>query len=195
MNYPNKIKKQQNTIIYSNRGMSLENMINESNKYYLDEDKALIYKKPTPIGIVDVSYENHQKIIKKAYFQTQSTLDYNGIYKGKYIDFEAKETKNKTSFPLENIHPHQIKHINSVIRHGGISFLLILINNVVYLLKGEDFINFVNNNTRKSIPYSYIKEKGFLIKYNYLPVLDYLKVIDKIYNIKEINYEEENKNY
>lgn len=195
MNYPNKIKKQQNTIIYSNRGMSLENMINESNKYYLDEDKALIYKKPTPIGIVDVSYENHQKIIKKAYFQTQSTLDYNGIYKGKYIDFEAKETKNKTSFPLENIHPHQIKHINSVIHHGGISFLLILINNVVYLLKGEDFINFVNNNTRKSIPYSYIKEKGFLIKYNYLPVLDYLKVIDKIYNIKEINYEEENKNY
>ena len=195
MNYPNKIKKQQNNIIYSNRGMSLENMINESNKYYLDEDKALIYKKPTPIGIVDVSYENHQKIIKKAYFQTQSTLDYNGIYKGKYIDFEAKETKNKTSFPLENIHPHQIKHINSVIRHGGISFLLILINNVVYLLKGEDFINFVNNNTRKSIPYSYIKEKGFLIKYNYLPVLDYLKVIDKIYNIKEINYEEENKNY
>ena len=195
MNYPNKIKKQQNTIIYSNRGMSLENMINESNKYYLDEDKALIYKKPTPIGIVDVSYENHQKIIKKAYFQTQSTLDYNGIYKGKYIDFEAKETKNKTSFPLENIHPHQIKHINSVIHHGGISFLLILINNVVYLLKGEDFINFFNNNTRKSIPYSYIKEKGFLIKYNYLPVLDYLKVIDKIYNIKEINYEEENKNY
>ncbi len=195
MNYPNKIKKQQNNIIYSNRGMSLENMINESNKYYLDEDKALIYKKPTPIGIVDVSYENHQKIIKKAYFQTQSTLDYNGIYKGKYIDFEAKETKNKTSFPLENIHPHQIKHINSVIHHGGISFLLILINNVVYLLKGEDFINFVNNNTRKSIPYSYIKEKGFLIKYNYLPVLDYLKVIDKIYNIKEINYEEENKNY
>ena len=192
MNYPNKIKKQQSTIIYSNRGMSLENMINETNKYYLDEDKALIYKKPTPIGIVDVSYENHQKIIKKAYFQTQSTLDYNGIYKGKYLDFEAKETKNRTSFPLENIHSHQIKHIDSVIRHGGISFLLILINNLVYLLKGEDFINFVNNNKRKSIPYSYIKEKGFLVKYNYLPVLDYLKIVDEIYNIKEINNEKEN---
>ena len=52
MLYPNKIKK--NTlkqVTYSNRGMDLENLINETNEYYLEKDQALIYKKPTPIGI------------------------------------------------------------------------------------------------------------------------------------------------
>ena len=36
---------------YANRGMGLENDINETNKYYLTYDIALIYKKPTPIRI------------------------------------------------------------------------------------------------------------------------------------------------
>ena len=36
---------------YANRGMGLENDINETNKYYLTYDIALIYKKPTPIRL------------------------------------------------------------------------------------------------------------------------------------------------
>ena len=107
--------------------MNLENLINQSNDYYLKKDCALIYKKPTPIGVVDVSYKNHKKVIEKAYFKEQSTLDYNGLYRGKYIDFDAKETLNKTSFPLSNIHEHQINHIRNVIRHNGIAFLIIRI--------------------------------------------------------------------
>ena len=52
MQYPNKIKKKTEKVInYSNRGMNLENLINESNEYYVEKDIALIYKKPTPIGI------------------------------------------------------------------------------------------------------------------------------------------------
>ncbi len=193
MMYPNNIKKEyhkrENTI-YGNRGMDLEGLINETNNYYIDKDLALIYKKPTPIGVLDVSYENHKKMIKKAYFKSQSTLDYNGVYKGLYVDFEAKETKNRTSFPLNNIHPHQINHIRNVIRHKGITFLIILINNIVYLLKGSDFLDYIDNTTRKSIPYEYIKEKGYEIKYGYNPALDYLSIIDKVYiNKKEENYE------
>ena len=102
MQYPNNIKKSYNhiSVSHSNRGMSLENLLNHTNDYYIKKDIALIYKKPTPIGVAEVSYSDHKKLIKKAYFKEQSTLDYNGIYKGKYIEFDAKETLNKTAFPI-----------------------------------------------------------------------------------------------
>ncbi len=186
MLYPNNIKKNiKNNISHSNRGMDLESLINETNEYYLKNDIALIFKKPTPIGVAKVSYNERGKSIDKAYFKEQSTLDYNGLYKGKYIEFDAKETLNKTSFPLSNVHNHQIIHISNVLKHGGICFLFIKINSLFYILMGEDFINFINNNERKSIPYSYIKEKGYQVKEKYNPSLDYLKVIDNIY-FKEV---------
>jgi len=182
MEYPNKIKKTyKNPLTYKNRGMDLESDLNESNSYYISIDKAFIYKKPTPIGIADVSYNNLGKTIEKAYFKEPSTLDYNGLYRGKYIEYEAKVTKNKTSFPLHNIHPHQIKHLRNILRHGGIVFLIIKIQDNVYLLTGQDFCSFIDNFNRASIPFSYINEKGYLIKYGYNPIIDYLKVVDEIY--------------
>jgi len=181
--YPNNIKKEYSKLStsHSNRGMNLELLINHSNDYYLKKDIALIYKKPTPIGIVDVSYKNHKKMIEKAYFKEQSTLDYNGVYRGKYIDFDAKETLNKTSFPLSNIHEHQIEHIRRCLKHGGIAFLIIRMNNIHYLLTGEDLINYIDNNKRKSIEYSYIQEKATIIKEGYNLPLDYLEAIDEKY--------------
>jgi len=184
MNYPNKKETKEKTYInYSKRGMSLESDINLSNKYYLDNDIAVIYKKPTPIRVVKVNY-NHRinTKITEAYYEIPSTTDYNGIYKGKYIDFEAKETKSKTSFTLNNIHSHQILHLKKIIDHGGISFLIIRFTTLdkTYLLLTEDLLNFINNNDRKSIPLSYIEEKGYLIKNGYNPLVDYLGIIKEI---------------
>ena len=179
MNYPNnKIKTNNSYIEYGNRGMTLESDINSSNKYYLENDIALIYKKPTPIKVVKVNYERNK--ITEGYYEVPSTTDYNGIYKGQYIDFEAKETKSKTSFSLNNIHPHQIKHLISVERHGGISFLIIrfTVLNKTFLLYTKDFESYINNSNRKSIPISYIEEKGYLLKDSYNPIIDYLKIID-----------------
>ena len=106
--------------------MHLESDIEETNLYYLTMGIAVIHKKPTPVQVVDVSYpaRNKAKIVE-AYYKTPSTTDFNGIYKGKYIDFDAKETKSKTSMPLKNIHPHQIEHLRNVDKHGGIAFLII----------------------------------------------------------------------
>lgn len=174
-------KQSSNPISHRNRGMDLENALNISNQYYIEINRALIYKKPTPIGIVDVKYNDNHKVIDKAYFKCPSTLDYNGLYRGKYLEFEAKETINKTSFPLKNIHPHQILHIRKVIEHQGLVFLIIKINNEVYFLDGQDFIDYLSENTRQSLPYLYIKEKGHFIKEEYLPCLDYLKIVDEIY--------------
>lgn len=170
--------------------MDLENLINEACKYYLEHDEAVIYKKPTPIGVVDVDYKNGV-VIHKAYFKEPSTLDYNGIYKGKYVEFDAKECASKTSFPLSNIHLHQIKHIENIIRHGGIAFLIISINGGYYLFKGSDLLQFIRNNDRKSIPYSLIQEIGYPLTYNYNIGIDYLKGIEEAY--KGVGYFEDTK--
>lgn len=181
MKYPKGvgIKK---TISYSNRGMGLEYDLNSTNQYYLDIDRAIIYKKPTPITINKVDYKSRiDAVIKEAHFKIPSTTDYNGIYKGKYIDFEAKETK-QLFFPLANIHAHQIKHLESIEKHGGIGFIIVRFTtiNETYLLFTIKLIEFINTYTRKSIPIDYFKSNGYLIKEKYTPRLDYLKIIDEI---------------
>jgi recombination protein U len=89
----------QQSISYSNRGMTLEEDLNETNKFYLENKTAVIHKKPTPVQIVNVDYPRRSAaVIKEAYFKQSSTTDYNGVYRGKYIDFEAKETKIKRHF-------------------------------------------------------------------------------------------------
>ncbi len=191
MNYPNGIKKQKkhHDTNYGNRGMTLEKDLNQSNEYYRNMDIAYIYKKPTPIKITKVDYPcRSQAIIKEAFFQSPSTTDYNGIYKGRYIDFEAKETKSSTAFPINNIHPHQILHIKNMIRHGGIAFLIIRFTNLdkTFLLLGNDLIYFLQNEKRKSIPLSYFEECAYLVKDSYQPRIDYLKIIDEI--VGGINY-------
>lgn len=189
MLYPGKVKTEyRKQINYKNRGLDLEYLINITNEYYLNNNIAVIYKKPTPITVHKVDYKHNK--VTEGYYKTPSTLDYNGIYKGKYIDFDAKETKNKTSFPLTNIHPHQIKHIERVITHGGISFIILKMNEKYYYLKGEDLLSFIENNQRKSIPFEFIKQNCEQIKEQFNPALDYLKIIDKLY--LGGNYEKEN---
>ena len=185
MNYPNGIKKDKRDkyVDYGNRGMDLESDLNITNEYYRNLDKAYVYKKPTPIKIVNVDYQSRQlATIKEAYFVEPSTTDYNGIYNGKYIDFEAKETKSKTSFSLNNIHSHQIKHIRNIYNHNGIVFLIVRFTNLglTFLLMAKDFLDFIDNNERKYIPLSYFKEKGYLIKDKLQPRVDYLEIINNM---------------
>ncbi len=190
MNYPNGIKKNNNSsdsivseLSHKNRGMTLESELNTTNEYYRSIDKAFIYKKPTPIKITKVDYPSRDKaVIKEAFFTIPSTTDYNGLYKGKYIDFEAKETKSKTSFSLNNIHPHQINHLRNIYNHSGIAFLIVRFTtlNETYLLMVNDFLNYIDNNDKKSIPIDFFREKAYLLKDGYMPRIDYLKVIDEI---------------
>jgi len=186
MNYPKGIRLTgSKNIQYGNRGMSLEEDLNITNSYYKDNKIAFIYKKPTPIQITKVNYPSRSKaIITEAYFKEPSTTDYNGIYKGKYIDFEAKETNN-TSFPLANIHKHQIEHIRNILYSGGTCFLIVRFNkkNTTFLLPGKIFIDFIENTDRKSIPYDFFKENSFIIESKYMPRLDYIKIVDKLLEV------------
>ena len=56
--YPGSINKEyKRSIPHKNRGMKLENLINLSNEYYIENDIAIIYKKPTPILVCNVDYK------------------------------------------------------------------------------------------------------------------------------------------
>lgn len=196
MNYPNGKKPKHNPTQttkrkakpdFSNRGMTLEEDINQSNQWYLTSGRAVIHKKPTPVQIVNVDYPKRSAaVIKEAYFKQASTTDYNGIYKGKYIDFEAKETKNKTSFPLANFHEHQIEHMKSVKEQGGICFVIVRFSNreETYFLSAEKLIeqwDRQSNGGRKSIPYQTIQQEGHFIPLQYQVRVDYLTVIEEMY--------------
>lgn len=188
MKYPAGLKKNYNKITkYDNRGMNLEDDINAANNYYLQSDIACIYKKPTPISIVKVDYKSRcDAVIKEAYFKVPSTTDYNGVYKGKYIDFEAKET-TLNFFPLANIHEHQIRHLNTISKMGGIGFIIVRFLKIdeTYILENERLQSFLLNSKRKSIPYEYFIKYGYRVNLKYNPRIDYIKVIDLIMGGKE----------
>lgn len=188
VNYPNK-KVAHNPMSTStkhytaHRGMSLEEDISKSNEYYLMKDRAVVYKKPTPVQIVKVDYPKRSAArIVEAYYQKPSTTDYNGIYRGKYIDFEAKECKSD-AFPFSNIHKHQIDHLQRIINHGGIAFVIIAFtkHHEVYLIDASYMIDAYYNSDRKSIRYETIVELGHLIKQGAAPRLDYLDLLDEYY--------------
>ena len=172
-----KLKNSQMTF-YGNRGMTLEEDINLTNEYYKQENIALIYKKPIPIKVLSTNETKTR--IKDGFYEQKSTLDYNGIYEGKYIEFDAKETNSKTSFPLSNIHIHQIEHIKDVLFYKGIVFLIIRFNilNKTYILPGDKLIEFINTEDRKSIPLNFFEENCKQVELKYRPRLDYLKSID-----------------
>ena len=177
-----KIVRRPKNFSSANRGMNLEEDINISNQYYIDKDIAVITKRPTPIIIVKVDYSKRAKIVD-AYFEKQSTTDYNGVYRGKYIDFEAKSTKLHTSLPLSNITKHQVEHLIRVNKHGGIAFFIIRFEafDETYLLDARYVIAAFSSNSRKSIPYATIKKEGHIIKKGFIPRLYYLEVVDSLY--------------
>lgn len=194
MNYPNGSKPKPSksdvpstkNYAKANLGLDFEAMINDSNKYYLNQDLGVIYKKPTPVKVTKVEYPARSKArITEAFYQVPSTTDYNGIYKGKYIDFEAKSCNGK-SFSFQNIYEHQVLHLEKIVKHGGIAFLLILFRDYkeVFLLKADLLVSLYKdalNGGKKSISYDYFNEFGYKVKLGLNPTIDYLEAVDKIY--------------
>ncbi|AXX64532.1 MAG: Holliday junction resolvase RecU [Lactobacillus sp.] len=194
INYPQGTNLTANSItkkgptIFGDRGMTLEQEINESNAYYRNHKVAVIYKKPTPIQIVKVDYPKRSRaVIKEAYFRQASTTDYNGVYQGHYIDFEAKETRHKRSFPLSNFHEHQIQHLDSCLQQAGICFAIIKFVTLqrYFVLPAQVLIDFWQSaikGGKKSIPLAFIEKKSLEIKAGYNPILPYLDICRQLIN-------------
>lgn len=164
-------------------GMLFENALNLSNEYYRNQGVAAIYKKPTPIQVVRVDYPTRKKAkIIEGYYKTPSTTDYNGIYRGKYIDYEAKETNN-LSFSFKHIFDHQITHLRKVNELGGIAFVIIYFKKVqeIYIIDIIDFYRLYEQGMAggtKSITLDQANTVGLRVHLGYTPPIDYLKAVD-----------------
>jgi len=146
---------------YSRRGKSLEKIVNKANMKYRLEKKAIIYNIPLPVMMTG------EGLIPKS-----APTDYIGSIgpNGKAIAFDAKETKNATSFPLQNIHAHQLNFLTYFGYTGGISFFLIWFreSNEAYKTPVTFINDFIKNNKRKSIPKEEFKEEWKINLEDYL---------------------------
>lgn len=152
----------------ASRGHDLETIINRCNLEYRKANKALIEKKPTPVELT-----KHGAILK------QSTVDYTGILppNGRGIAFDAKMCASKTSFPLSNVHQHQLVFLDCWEKAGGIAGFLIWFYSmhedeafwVPYQFVNIWYTNaYIKETGRKSIPYSEFNHSWLVPVNNYL---------------------------
>ncbi len=100
----------------------MEDLINQTIESYREKGLALIQKVPTPITPVNIDRETRH--ITLAYFDQKSTVDYIGVVQGVPVCFDAKECAEDT-FPLSNIHEHQVRFMTDFEKQEGISFLIL----------------------------------------------------------------------
>ncbi len=96
---------------------------------------------------------------------------------GKGIVFEAKTTKNKTNFPLNNIQEYQYKLADELLEYVQSVFYIIEFRelNEIYLVHSSKIKEFINNNERKSIPIDWFRDKTNATLMQDLDILKYLK--------------------
>lgn len=167
------------------RGMPFENLINMSNAIYERKGRAVINKRPTPMKIIGRTKGGQHLCV----FSEKSTVDYDGVYKGKSIQFEAKSIKEKR-FPLNKVTGGQVEFLNRSEAQGAICFLLIEMRarQTIYLVPNQmlqKYIREAEKGARKSIPLDDMEVYAWAVESRNGIPLDFLQVVDKL--IKEAN--------
>ena len=162
------------------RGSTLEDLVNRTNEQYREKGLALVQKIPTPITPVCMDKESRH--ITLAYFEQRSTVDYIGAVQGIPVCCDAKECSVET-FPLANIHPHQVKFMEDFEKQNGVAFFLIFFShlNLFYYLPFRELMVFwkrMEEGGRKSFRREELSEEFYLPRKSgvLVPYLDAMKV-------------------
>lgn len=107
-------------MFYQNRGMFTETLVNNTIEWYCKNNIAFFEKNYIPIKLEKIN-KSKKQIYGKIY---KAKVDYYGVYKGKYIAFEVKETSKKF-FSIVQLKKHQFYYLQTIQQFGGITFLLI----------------------------------------------------------------------
>ena len=162
------------------RGSTLEEFLNRTNEKYLEQGLALIQKIPTPITPVQIDKEHRH--ITLAYFEQRSTVDYIGAVQGLPVCFDAKECSADT-FPLHNLHAHQVAFMEAFEKQEGIAFLIIYFSarNELYYMPFREIQMFwerAQEGGRKSIRYDELNPEYILPKHQGI-LVPYLDILQK----------------
>ena len=108
-------------------------------------------------------------------------MDYIGVVQGIPVCFDAKECSADT-FPLQNIHEHQMRFMEKYEKQGGVSFLVIYYSarNILYYMRFREIVRFWERREqggRKSFRLEELDERYFMhLKNNcFVPYLDFIQ--------------------
>ena len=168
------------------RGSTLEDLINRTNDSYREKGLALIQKVPTPITPISIDKESRH--ITLAYFDQKSTVDYIGAVQGIPVCFDAKECAAST-FPLQNLHPHQVAFMREFEQQGGVSFILVSYTGLeemyyVPFRHGEKFWRRMEEGGRKSFTYDEV-DKAFRVRAFREFFVHYLEAMQRDLELRE----------
>ncbi|QIW21210.1 Holliday junction resolvase RecU [Bacillus thuringiensis] len=168
---------------YGNRGMAFELLLNNTCRMYKSANIAVFNKRPTPIKVIKTDKKSN---ITKSAWGSKSTVDYDGVYKGRAVYFEAKSTMETTRFPLDNISRHQIDYLKDTQDQGAICFFLIEFrtDHVIYFvpvsLVAEYYEAMLYDAGRKSIPRDEFNKRAYIVEQTDRAPVDYLLHVDKL---------------
>ncbi|EJR24594.1 Holliday junction resolvase RecU [Bacillus cereus] len=168
---------------YGNRGMAFELLLNNTCRMYKAANVGVFNKRPTPIKVIKTDKTGN---ITKSAWGSKSTVDYDGVYKGRAVYFEAKSTTETTRFPLDNISRHQIDYLKDTQDQGAICFFLIEFrtDHVIYFvpvsLVAEYYDAMLYDAGRKSIPRDEFNKRAYIVEQTDRAPVDYLLHVDKL---------------
>ncbi|MFB6730606.1 Holliday junction resolvase RecU [Bacillus mobilis] len=164
-----------------NRGMAFEKLINLSNEMYQREGVALINKRATPVKVLKSTGGR----VLSGFYEAKSTVDYDGVYKGRAVAFEAKSTQSLTRFDLSNIAQHQLDYLEKAEKMGAVCFFLIEFSRdkLVFVVPLSVIQSYVRMSQqpkgKKSIPRADFDIYGYLVEQTERAPVDYLQYVDE----------------
>lgn len=167
---------------HANRGKKLEMMLDMTHKQYIADRFADVRKVPEPLKAKKVRGVDVDAKLAKAEW-----VDYSGVYKGKSVAFDAKES-TKERWDLRNLTASQYEFLESWNACGSVTFLIVAFwlpnknEPEIYVLMFKQLQAFWlgrENGESKSIPLKFFREHCIRVKSTGRYAVDYLSSMTK----------------
>lgn len=165
-----------------NRGKRTEQMLIQSNRQYYLQAQAFIIKQNPEVKTL----RGANGKIAETFYAEKSGLDYVGLIPGgQFVTFDAKETANKSSFPLKNIKRHQVNTTDVVHAFEGVAFMIVHFTSLsrMFLLPAEVLkkaFQESENGGSKSIPLKTFEQEAIEVKSGNGCHIDWLSAMAKL---------------